>query len=127
MRILSQYETLYDADSVSEMLKVRGIATYISGKHEEWAGSFSNGPAGAALWVVLDEQYEDAMQLLNDPDHKVKTALSAGDIRSLESSMRCSKKMAWLPTWVKLVIVAALILVIGIWIKYPHLSGAYWP
>lgn len=127
MRILSQYQTAYEADDVACMLEDRGIAAFVSGRYEEWAGSFFRGPAAAALWVVLDEQYDDATRLLADPDHEVEIALSISEIQSLKLSIDRSHDAKWLPVWVKVAIFLVLILMVGIWIKHPHVTGTAWP
>ena len=91
MRKLSQYHTYYEAEAVGRMLEENGIATHVAGKYEEWAGSFFSGAAQAALWVVLDRQYDDAVQLIAAPEHDVKFKLSAVEISDLKSTMNSTK------------------------------------
>ena len=120
MRTLSHHNTAKEAEDIGCILEERGIATCVSGKYEEWAGGPISGPAGAALCVILDKQYDDAVQVLSNPDHEVKVKLSPHEITSIKSSMKEPNIVrSMLPVLVKLLIFAGLFaLIVKLLITY---------
>ena len=120
MRILSHYQTVKEAEDMACILEEQGIATVVSGKYEEWAGSFFSGASGAALCVILDRQYDDAAQLLSNPDHEVTAKLSPSDIISIKSSMREPNVVSsMLPVLFKLLFIAvSLALAVKLLVTY---------
>lgn len=74
-------DVIYD---MADLLRKNGILTYISGKHTSSMRIPGIGPKRLALWVVLDDQFEDAKMLLADPDHKVKHKLTEDQMRQME-------------------------------------------
>lgn len=109
MRILQHFNTAKDAEAVGRTLEDHGIATFVSGTSEEWAGGPISGPAGAALYVIVDQQYEDAVRLLDNPDHEVRFTLSPDDISHIRSSLHpASAVRSMLP------VLVGLLLLVGI-------------
>ena len=87
MKLLTEYESSAEADTASHRLEIKGIATYVSSRHHMGFPEGSVGPPGTGLWVVLDDQYEDAMALLFDPDHSVRNALLPEEIQSIKKDI----------------------------------------
>ena len=119
MKLLTQYETDSEADSVSARLEDKGIATYVSSRNALGFPGWSTGPAMVGLWVLIDEQYEDAMALLYDPEHTVSNPLSMPDILAAHASVRSGDLSAALTAlgWmsaVLLLFVAVVFLITGL-------------
>lgn len=85
MQLLRKYHSLLDAQQDAMNLRSRGVATHISGKESYRAAPIFSGVFYVSLWVVLDHQYDDALALLDDPDHTVNDPLPAEDIDVLEA------------------------------------------
>ena len=116
MKLLTEYESSSEADNASLRLETKGIATYVSNRH---AGEFTfgmGGPIGVGLWVVLDNQYEDAMALLINPDHSVTNALSPGEIEIIRKDIhsadgsRTFETIAWMCGWLLLFVVVVYLI-----------------
>ena len=109
MRVLQHFNTAEEAEAVGRTLEDRGIATFLSGRSEEWAGGPVSGPAGAALCVLVDRQYDDAVRSLADSNHKVQVALSPNEISHIRSTLHpASTVRAILPVLVKLLILVGI-------------------
>ena len=88
MKLLTEYETTSEADSASLRLELKGIATFVSSRNTLGFPPGTIGPPGIGLWVVVDDQYEDAMALLLDPDHTVSNALTPEEIETIRNGIR---------------------------------------
>ena len=87
MKLLAQYSSSFDAEEPSHLLEDNGIATFVSSKRSNKLGDIFTGAFTVGLWVVLDEQYQDACQLLVDPTHKVSNKLSVSEMMQIKSSV----------------------------------------
>lgn len=76
-------DRLYIAEK-SNFLRSKGIFTRLSSVNTAQLGY----PAGSeiGLWIVINEQYEDAIACLNDEDHEVTAPLSLEKIIELEAA-----------------------------------------
>ena len=88
MKLLTEYETASEADIASFRLEQKGIATFVSSRRPMGFLIVSTGAPMIGLWVVLDDQYEDAMALLFNPDHTVIHALSAEEIETVKNGIQ---------------------------------------
>ncbi len=78
MQILFHTTEKAEALNTKILLELRGIPTFI--------GSENSGPAFGfiaankyTIWVCLDEQYQDAVALLDNPDHEVTTGIDVDE------------------------------------------------
>lgn len=85
MQLLRKYNSLLEAQQVAMNLRSRGIATHIAGKESYRAAPIFSGAFYVGLWVVLDHQYDDALALLDDPDHPVRDPIPVDEIDVLEA------------------------------------------
>ena len=85
MQLLRKYTSLIDAQQAAMNLRSCGIATHIAGKESFRAAPMFSGAFYVGLWVVLDHQYDDALALLDDPEHPVRDPLPEEDIAVLEA------------------------------------------
>ncbi len=65
MRFLGNYSDPSERDRVSRLLEAHGIPTYRQ-------GGLTFGEEPRALFVTFDEQYDDAVALLSDKNHRVR-------------------------------------------------------
>ena len=119
MKLLTEYESSAEADTASHRLETKGIATCVSSRHHMGFPEGSIGPPGIGLWVVLDDQYQDAMALLLDPNHSVSNALLPEEIQSIKKDIHSGdmsgafKLLAWMCGWL-LLFVAVVYLIPGL-------------
>ena len=71
--------------SLKERLEENGIPAVIQGEDTArmTIPAFLLEPT---LWVYLDEQFEDAVQLINNPDYQVTSAIDVEEFYSREAS-----------------------------------------
>jgi len=67
-----------DLATKSNFLRDKGILTHISTSQR--GANASNG-----LWVVLDDQYVDALECLRNPDHQVENLLDEDRMQEIEA------------------------------------------
>ncbi len=85
MILLKEFDSLIDAESLSERLRSAGVLTHISGKHANHLGPAVTGPIKVGVWVVLDHQVQDAEALLINSEHHVAQPLTEEEMVMLEA------------------------------------------
>ncbi len=91
------------------MLEDNGIATFLSGRHTNRLHGIFAGAFQVGLWVILDEQLDDALRLLEDPDHEVSRKLSRAEIISIREDVNSSDMTSVLRPLIQLLVVAAIV------------------
>lgn len=76
MKLLAYFETSQEADTLALLLNSHGIVTHTSSQASKALGGVSYGVVRVGMWAVLDHQHEDAMALIENPNHIVTTGLS---------------------------------------------------
>jgi hypothetical protein len=95
---------------VVSRLRDRGIPTF-----SKYSGAPSNWPTPhrAALYVVLDKHYEDALALLSDPTHQVREPV---DVREYDTFISAQETSPLILKWALiLVAIVALLLAVTIY------------
>lgn len=87
MKLLEQYQSAYDAETAALELRRKGILAQVSEKYSN-THSFASGSLKAGLWVVLDEQFDDACEVLKDADYEVPNPLSEQAMLAIEQAAR---------------------------------------
>ena len=87
MKLVTEYETESEADIASMRLEQKGIATFVSSRRTMNIPLGAIGMPTVGLWVVLDDQFDDANALLFDPDHEVAHALSFDEIQKIKEGI----------------------------------------
>jgi hypothetical protein len=85
MHMVAKYETRSEADERAAFLQSHGIATHVSDMVSMRPNLAHQGRFRAGLWVVLEAQYDDAIKLLEDPDHDVGNPLSVDQMARVET------------------------------------------
>ena len=89
--VTTSTDKLYIAEK-SSLLRSKGILTSLSGENAAQIGYPANSELG--LWVVINEQYEDAIACLNNENHEVKDPLSPEQMLELEAASTSSFRAA---------------------------------
>lgn len=84
MRLIARYPSLSAAEERAAFLRSCGIATHVSELTILKPGLAGGQVDRAALWAVLEAQYDDALQLLEDADHQPRNALDEQDMHTLQ-------------------------------------------
>lgn len=84
MKHLQKFDAVFNAQEEARKLRSFGILTYISNEHSR-THSFITGAFSVDLWVVLDKQYHDAKELLQNEHHVVEEPLSEEEMRKIET------------------------------------------
>lgn len=116
MRMVAKYESRSQADERAAFLQAHGIATHVSDMVSMRPNLAHQGQFRAGLWVVLEAQYDDAMGLLEDPDHAVSNPLSVDQMAHMETEGAFEARSTLLK-WLVLIAVglgAAAALVVGL-------------
>ena len=71
------------------LLESNGIPAYISSSDSNRVIPF--GISKASLWVYLDEQYDEAMQLIKDPDYEVQNKVDVERFREMADDLEQDK------------------------------------
>jgi hypothetical protein len=70
------------------LLRSKGIPTFIQ---DEYTSAVFTFDFGSGLFVLLDSQYNDAIELARNPSHWVEEPISEEDIVRLEDQVVVSK------------------------------------
>ncbi len=88
MKLVTEFPHLDDAEACAATLEAKGIATYVSNRHtNQLLQPFHRANSFAGLWVVVDHQLDDALALLDNPDHVVRDPLPSTDIAKIKASV----------------------------------------
>ena len=84
MRLIAEYGTAHDADIAALEYREKGILTHVSSRYSNGLRIIT-GAMSVGLWVVLEEQYEDAEALKKNGEHRPATALTEQEMIELEA------------------------------------------
>jgi len=84
MKLLTTYTDIDEAQNTAWNMRQNGILTYVSSTNSKRLGSVFTGVFSVGLWVVIDTQLHDAIQLLENPNHTVIEKLTEEEIQNLE-------------------------------------------
>ena len=88
MKLLQRFGSPIEAQQACDFLRQHGIAAQVTGADDLGGiAQLSRKPGRSKLWVMLDEQYEDALQLLENPDHQVEHPLEPEHIELLDQDI----------------------------------------
>jgi len=109
MELISQYPDLGEAENDSYLLESRGIATFIAGRRANRLLGHRRFVYQVGLWVVLDEQLNDALKLLSNQDHTVSNPLSRSEIIELKTSVGSGDLTVVLRFLAKMLLIVSLV------------------
>ncbi|WP_299878225.1 hypothetical protein [uncultured Cocleimonas sp.] len=88
MKLLEEFYDLSEAEEIANKLENKGILTFISSKRSLHQPMRLGGTLTVGLWIVLNNQYSDAVSLLKDKKHIVTSALSPEEITTLKEQSK---------------------------------------
>ncbi len=68
MKLISYYADPGEASAASSMLRAAGIATEVGSVDPHIMKPSRSGATRVGLWIVYDDQFDNAVKLLEDPD-----------------------------------------------------------
>lgn len=87
LKLVTEYLTAGEAELAASNLEAAGIVTYVSNSDSARLPVATRNAGGVGLWVVVDAQLWDAQQLLEDPEHQVKSKLSEAQRQEIHDSV----------------------------------------
>jgi hypothetical protein len=87
LKLVTEYLTDGEAELAASNLEAAGIATFISNSDSARLPVATRYAGGVGLWVVVDDQLWDARQLLEDPEHQVRSKLTEAQQQEIHESV----------------------------------------
>ena len=94
MKLIEQYTDLHEAQADAVQLEANGIAVHVSSSDSHSLSKAQTGAYEVGVWAILEEQFEDAKALLNNPDHRVTTGLDDQAMTELKQQYEESSHLA---------------------------------
>ena len=115
MQLLTQFLDPGDAANARRRLRESGILCEVKSFDPHIIQPSKTGSQRIGLWVVDDDQFDDAVKLLQDPNHIPTGIISRAKMDALESDRQAStdhggKSLLKKPIW--LCLVAGLLLLL---------------
>ena len=86
MKLVTRFENPAAADEASRRLRAAGVMTRTAEHGSHLARLFKFRRRRTGVWVVFDDQFEDALRLLEDPDHVPRRVIGAAEIAALDAA-----------------------------------------
>ena len=90
MKLLNQYQDINEAERVANKLETKGILSFVSSKRSYNLSSYKTGALKVGVWIVLNNQYSDAVSFLKNKNHKIQSAISPEEIKTLKEQAQKS-------------------------------------
>jgi hypothetical protein len=81
MKLLTQVGDKAQLDGLTLLFESKGIPVFVGNEAAARNMGFLSPGRQHALWVVFDEQYDDALALLADPEHEVENPVDVEEYR----------------------------------------------
>ena len=91
MKLLREFDSTFEATELSEKLENKGILTHVSSTHSHSLSRSATGEVKCGLWIVLNNQYNDAKKIIDGESEHVTNPLTQQQIIELK---RQTKLMA---------------------------------
>ena len=87
LKLVTEYLTAGEAELAASNLEAAGIATFVSNSDSARLPIATSNAGGVGLWVVVDDQFWDARQLLEDPAHQFESRLTKAQQQEIHESV----------------------------------------
>jgi hypothetical protein len=120
MQLVTQFIDPSDATAANSRLRKAGVMTEINSLDPHIMNASRTGALRIGLWVVFEDQFDDAVRLLEDPDHVPHRVISLSEMSSIKSTTDNSwlesgqKKLANLATMVFAICLFGLVVYVAI-------------
>lgn len=115
MKLVDQYIDPNMATAARVRLRIAGIASHVDTMDPHNIQPSKSGETRIGLWVIDDDQHEDAVMVLVNPEHVPRRILSLDEISKLEAAVEKRARPPRPPgeTVITLLLVAALLALVG--------------
>jgi hypothetical protein len=86
MKLVTYYADPAEASEARARLREAGIMSEVDSVDPHIMKPSRSGATRVGLWVVHDEQFGDAVRLLENPDHVPKRIIAFDEVNAVESS-----------------------------------------
>lgn len=86
MKLVDQFVDPTEAAAARRRLREAGVACRVDSMDPHSVLPSKSGATHIGLWVLLDEQFEDALQILQQPAHLPRRILSPAEMDEIEAS-----------------------------------------
>lgn len=86
MKLVDQYLDPQDAAAARRRLREAGVASLVDSMDPHSVQPSKSGVTHIGLWVVVDDQFEDAVRILENPAHQPLRVLSPQEMDIIEKS-----------------------------------------
>jgi hypothetical protein len=90
MKLVRDFTEQEFAESFALKLRSKGIPSHFAMFRGNNTHRYGGGPETWAVWVLIDEQHEDALKLIKSSRHKVTNPLSEDEIVAFEENLKVS-------------------------------------
>ena len=90
MQLVTQFIDPGDATEASTRLREAGVMTEITSLDPHIMSSSRTGALRIGLWVVFEDQFDDAVRLLEDPNHVPQRVISLSEMSKIKSTAKDS-------------------------------------
>jgi hypothetical protein len=98
MQLVTQFIDPSDATEANTRLREAGVMTEITSLDPHIMSSSRTGALRIGLWVVFEDQFDDAVRLLEDPNHVPQRVISLSEMDKIKSTAQNS----WLKSGYKM-------------------------
>ncbi len=88
MKLVREFDDANEAEIISESLRERGVMTAVTSVDSQRLGRTRTGSLKVGLWVMFEEQLNDAVQLLENPDHQLVYKIPLDEMRRIEAEAK---------------------------------------
>ena len=86
MQLITQFIDPSDATEANSRLRRAGVMTEITSLDPHIMSNSRTGALRIGLWVVFEDQFDDAVRLLEDPDHVPHRVISLSEMSRIKST-----------------------------------------
>lgn len=88
MKLIREYNDANEAEIISNSLREKGVMSTVTSADSQRLGRFKSGSLKVGLWVMFEEQLNDAVQLLENPDHQPEYKIPLDEIHRIEAEAK---------------------------------------
>lgn len=112
MKLVRDFTEKDDAEAFARKLISRGIPVHFAMFRGNNTFRYGGGPKTWAVWVLIDEQHEDAIKLIKGSRHKVSSPLTEEEMASFYAEIKAHNKKG-IKTHIA-VFIAGLLFLVGL-------------
>ncbi len=88
MKLIREYDDVNEAEIISSSLREKGVMTKVTSADSQRLGRFKSGSIKVGLWVMFEEQFIDAVEILKNPDHELEYKIPVDEMHRIETEAK---------------------------------------